>query len=188
MTSRILFVCLGNICRSPSAEGVFRAMAPGVHADSCGTAAWHLGKPPYGPMQAAAKMRGYDLSDLRARLIETGDFTAFDLMIAMDAQNVSDVEALRPAGNHAPVRGFAAFAPEAGMDHVPDPYYTRDFDAALRLIEEAARGLKRHLRAGGRHRAVPWALSERCQFSPRMTRSSSMTSWGNWLIKQQQTP
>lgn len=145
MTSRILFVCLGNICRSPTAEGVFRAMAPDVHTDSCGTAGWHLGKPPYGPMQAAARAKGYDLSDQRARQIDQGDFEAFDMIIGMDAQNVADIEALRPAGNETPVRVFTEFAPGAGMHHVPDPYYTRDFSGTLRLIEEAARGLKQHL-------------------------------------------
>lgn len=120
-------------------------MAPEVQTDSCGTAAWHVGKPPYGPMQAAAGARGYDLSDLRARRIDRHDFEAFDLIIAMDAQNVSDLEALRPAGNATPVRVFTEFAPGVGMDYVPDPYYTRDFAGALQLIEEAAAGLKRHL-------------------------------------------
>ena len=147
MTSRILFVCLGNICRSPTAEGVFRAMAPDVETDSCGTAAWHVGKPPYTPMQGAALARGYDLSDLRARQIAKSDFEAFDLIIAMDDQNVADIEALRPAGNETPVRVFTEFAPETGMDHVPDPYYTRDFDGALELIERAATGLKAYLEA-----------------------------------------
>ena len=142
MTSRILFVCLGNICRSPSAEGVFRAMAPEVETDSCGTAGWHIGKPPYGPMQQAALIRGYDLSDLRARQLIPQDFQQFDLILVMDAQNLADVEAIRPRGSATPVRLFTDFAPDAGMDHVPDPYYTRDFDGALDLIEQAAKGLK----------------------------------------------
>lgn len=145
MTSRVLFVCLGNICRSPTAEAVFRTIAPHVQCDSCGTAAWHVGKPPYGPMQVAAGARGYDLSQLRARRIEPHDFQAFDLIVAMDAQNVADLEAVRPAGNATPVRVFTEFAPQSDMDHVPDPYYTRDFGAALQLIEEAAQGLKAHL-------------------------------------------
>ena len=145
MTSRILFVCLGNICRSPTAEGVFRTLAPEVETDSCGTASWHVGKPPYEPMQAAAKARGYDLSDLRARQFDPGDFHRFDLIIAMDAQNLSDIEAQRPSGSATPVRLFTDYAPESGMDHVPDPYYTRDFDGTLDLIERAARGLKAQL-------------------------------------------
>lgn len=142
MTSRILFVCLGNICRSPAAEGVFRSLAPEVQTDSSGTSGWHLGEPPYGPMQKAAQSRGYDLSDLRARRFEPADFARFDLIIAMDAQNLRDIEAQRPSGNETPVRLFTDYAPEAGMDHVPDPYYTRDFDGTLDLIEQAAQGLK----------------------------------------------
>ena len=145
MTSRVLFVCLGNICRSPTAEGVFRAMMPEAQTDSCGTAAWHVGKPPYGPMQAAAGNAGYDISDLRARQIARADFDGFDLILAMDAQNVLDLEAMRPAGNATPIRVFTEFAPGSGMHHVPDPYFTRDFGAALRLIEEASRGLRAHL-------------------------------------------
>lgn len=145
MTSRILFVCLGNICRSPAAEGVFRALDTGAEIDSAGTAGWHVGKPPYGPMQGAASARGYDLSGLRARQFERGDFTRFDLIIGMDDANVADIEALRPAGNATPVCLFTDFAPECDMDHVPDPYYTRDFDGALDLIEAASRGLAKGL-------------------------------------------
>ncbi|WP_050929329.1 low molecular weight protein-tyrosine-phosphatase [Aestuariivita boseongensis] len=149
MTSRILFVCLGNICRSPTAEGVFRHLMPTATTDSAGTAGWHVGKPPYGPMQEAARTRGYDLSDLRARQITGQDFSRFDLIIVMDDTNRADVEALRPAGNDTPVRLFTDFAPDTGMDHVPDPYYTRDFDGALDLIEAAAQGLKSHLATAG---------------------------------------
>ena len=138
---KVLFVCLGNICRSPSAEGVFREMSS-VETDSAGTAGWHVGKPPYGPMQEAAKRRGYDFSDLRARQFTGADFERFDLIIGMDASNLSDIERLRPSGNETPVRCFTDYAPESGMNEVPDPYYTRDFDAALELIEDCARGLK----------------------------------------------
>lgn len=145
MTSRILFVCLGNICRSPTAEGVFRALNPEAETDSAGTASWHVGKAPYGPMQEAALARGYDLSDLRARQITRADFDRFDLIIVMDDSNRADVERLRPSGSSTPVRLFTDFAPGSGMDHVPDPYYTRDFDGALDLIEKAARGLQAHL-------------------------------------------
>ncbi len=141
MTSAILFVCLGNICRSPAAEGVFRALAPSVQTDSAGTGGWHVGEPPYGPMRDAAYARGYDLSDLRARQFRADDFTRFDLIIAMDAQNLCDIEVLRPNGITTPVRLFTDYALDAGMDHVPDPYYTRDFDGTLDLIEIAARGL-----------------------------------------------
>lgn len=145
---RVLFVCLGNICRSPSAEGVFRAISADVDTDSAGTAGWHVGKPPYGPMQAAALARGVDLSDLRARQFVADDFERFDLIIGMDAENIANIEALRPSGNHTDVRLFTDYAPESGMSEVPDPYYTRDFDGALDLIEDCARGLKATIEAG----------------------------------------
>lgn len=148
MPQRVLFVCLGNICRSPAAEGVFRAISPQTVTDSAGTAGWHVGKPPYGPMQSAALGRGLDLSDLRARQFEAEDFEAFDLIIAMDDSNVEDIEALRPTHNQTPVKGLTDYAPSSGMDHVPDPYYTRDFEGCLDLIEEAAAGLQRALSEG----------------------------------------
>ncbi|QAX29034.1 low molecular weight protein-tyrosine-phosphatase [Leisingera sp. NJS204] len=142
MPTCILFVCLGNICRSPAAEGVFRALCPDVETDSAGTASYHAGEPPYGPMQVAAQARGLDISDLRARQFRRGDFEDFDLIIAMDASNLENIEALRPVGNETPVRLFTDYAPETGAGHVPDPYYTRDFDGCLDLIEAAAKGLK----------------------------------------------
>ena len=119
---------------------------PGTDGDSyISYARWHVGKPPYGPMQEAAQRRGFDLSDLRARQFETGDFHRFDLIIGMDDSNIADIEALRPTGSDTPVRLLTDFAPESGIDHVPDPYYTRDFDGALDLIEAAAQGLVRSL-------------------------------------------
>lgn len=142
MPQRVLFVCLGNICRSPAAEGVFRTLCPQVMTDSAGTSDWHVGAPPYGPMQSAAKQRGFDFSNLRARQFSVNDFSAFDLIIAMDQSNLEDIEDLRPSGNETPVNLFTDYAHDAGMDHVPDPYYTRDFDGCLDLIEAAATGLK----------------------------------------------
>ncbi|WP_394179298.1 low molecular weight protein-tyrosine-phosphatase [Yoonia maritima] len=136
---RILFVCLGNICRSPAAEGVVRAMAPHLTLDSAGTGGWHVGDPPYGAMQEAAGQRGYDLSPLRARQFTAEDFDAFDLIVAMDRQNRADIERLRPRGNDTPVRLMAA-------QDVPDPYYTRDFDGCLDIIEDAARIMLREHR------------------------------------------
>lgn len=149
MTTRILFVCLGNICRSPAAEGIARALLPGLEIDSAGTSDWHVGEPPYGAMQAAARARGIDLGRLRARQFQTGDFHRFDLILAMDSNNLDEIEALRPTGSETPVRLFTDYAPETGADHVPDPYYTRDFDAALDLIEAAAKGLKTALDPAG---------------------------------------
>lgn len=135
----IVFVCLGNICRSPAAEGVMRAKAPDLRLDSAGTASYHLGKPPYGPMQTAAQARGYDLSSLRARKFSASDFNTFDLIVAMDDQNLADIERQRPAGNDTPVILFS-------QNGVPDPYYTRNFEGCLDLIETSADRLLATLR------------------------------------------
>lgn len=145
MAHSILFVCLGNICRSPSAEGVLRSLAQdrGVPLviDSAGTGDWHVGEPPYGPMQQAARARGYDLSPLRARQVAPEDFHRFDLVIAMDDANLQDLSRIRPADARADLRLFTEYAQGTGASHVPDPYYTRDFDGTLDLVEIAARGL-----------------------------------------------
>lgn len=140
---RILFVCLGNICRSPAAEAVTRALAGAreLTLDSAGTGGWHVGEPPHPPMQRAGRARGYDLSALRARQFNAGDFEGFDLIVAMDPDNVAGIERLRPAGNAVPVILFTDCAPETGAHAVPDPYYTGDYDGALDLIEACARGL-----------------------------------------------
>ncbi|WP_347310591.1 low molecular weight protein-tyrosine-phosphatase [Defluviimonas sp. SAOS-178_SWC] len=149
---RILFVCLGNICRSPAAEAVFavRARAAGlaVGVDSAGTSDWEAGKPPYPPMIAAAAARGYDLSPLRARQARPADFAAFDLILAMDRANLSALQAIRPAGNATPLRLFLDGVAGIAAREVPDPYYTRDFDAALDLIEAGADALVARLAAG----------------------------------------
>lgn len=143
--SRILFVCLGNICRSPAAEGVFRDLCPQLETDSAGTAGYHVGEQPYPAMQAALARRGVDVSDLRARQFSGADFDSFDLIIAMDAENLKNIEALRPKGNTVAVHLMTDYAGETETDHVPDPYYTRDFDGCLDLIEQAAMGLKQRL-------------------------------------------
>lgn len=121
-------------------------LAPWARTDSAGISGWHVGEPPYGPMQAAARARGLDLSDLRARRIWPGDFEHFDLILAMDGATMADTEALRPEGNTTPLRVFTDYAPDRGANHVPDPYYTRDFEGALDLIEACARGLLADLR------------------------------------------
>jgi len=145
----LLFVCLGNICRSPAAEAVFRALADGagikVTVHSAGILDLHVGSPPYGPMITHAAARGFDLSGLRARQFSATDFDTFDLIITMDAQNLADVERLRPPGNVTPVRPFLGYAPQIGIQGVPDPYYTGDFETALDLIEQASDGLLKSL-------------------------------------------
>ena len=92
-------------------------------------------------MLSTAKTRGYDLSDLRARQFIAADFARFDLIVAMDADNVANIERLRPEANQTPVRLFTDYAADAGETGVPDPYYTRDFEGALDLIEACAKGL-----------------------------------------------
>ncbi|WP_370323140.1 low molecular weight protein-tyrosine-phosphatase [Pseudorhodobacter sp. E13] len=137
---RVLMVCLGNICRSPAAEVVLRDMAAAagvvLEVDSCGTSGWHARQAPYGPMIKAAAARGYELRTLRARKLLPSDFTRFDLIVALDASVLRDVEALRPAGNSTPAQLLPI--PDG---NVPDPYYTRNFDQALGLIETGCRDL-----------------------------------------------
>ncbi len=148
---RILFVCLGNICRSPTAEAVTRAMAAerglDLVLDSAGTGDWHLGHPPHPPMIAAAGRRGYDLRPLRARQIAPGDFAAFDLILGMDRANLDGIERLRPAGSETSVAGFLCPFDPRGTADVPDPYLTGDFEGALDLIETGAGRLLDQLRA-----------------------------------------
>lgn len=117
----------------------------GLILDSAGTGNWHVGDPPCPPMIAAAARRGHDISGLRARQMSAADFDRFDLIIGMDAQNIADMERLRPAGNATPVRRFTDYAPDTGADHIPDAYYTRDYDGAFDLIEACAAGLVRAL-------------------------------------------
>ena len=144
MTTRILFVCLGNICRSPSAEAICRARIDGIETDSAGTSGWHVGEPPYVPMIAAAAARGIEMGDLRARQFQAADFDRFDLIIGMDESNLRNIEALRPAGNQTPVRLMTEYV-GSGETEVPDPYYTRDFGGCLDLLERCATGLARDL-------------------------------------------
>ena len=157
---KILFVCLGNICRSPTAEGVFRAVAArdapdlGVEVDSAGTAGYHIGEPPDARTRQAASRRGYDLSLLRARIVEPRDFEEFDLILAMDRENLAALQHRAPVHARDRVRLFLEFAPEATVSEVPDPYYggTNGFEEVLDLVEQASQGLLRHLRE--RSRAV----------------------------------
>jgi len=150
---KILLVCLGNICRSPTAEGVLRALAQreapqlALHADSAGTAGYHIGAPPDPRTLAAARRRGYDLSDLRARQVQSADFSDFDLLLAMDEDNLASLRAQAPPGTDQRLKMFLEYAPELGRLDVPDPYYgtAPDFDLVVDLVERGARGLLRAL-------------------------------------------
>ena len=145
MSTSILFVCLGNICRSPTAEAVTRQLAAragcDLRLDSAGTGDWHVGEAPCPGMVRAAAAHGYDLTGLRARQIAAADFARFDLIVAMDRENLADIADLAPKGARAAVRLFTAFAPETGVSDVPDAYFTHDYDGALALIETCAAGL-----------------------------------------------
>jgi protein-tyrosine phosphatase len=151
---KILFVCLGNICRSPTAEGVFRAVvardAPEltIEVDSAGTAGYHIGEPPDPRTRQAASRRGYDLSPLRARIVEPGDFESFDLILAMDRENLTALHHRAPPHTRERVRLFLEFAPSATVTEVPDPYYggPNGFEEVLDLVEQASQGLLQHLR------------------------------------------
>ena len=151
---KILFVCLGNICRSPSAEAVMRAIAQSeardlvIEVDSAGTAGYHIGDPPDVRAQEAARRRGYDMSPLRARIVEPDDFERFDLILAMDRENLSVLRQRAPEPLGERVRLFLEFAPDTGVLEVPDPYYggAKGFEEVLDLVEAASRGLLDHLR------------------------------------------
>jgi protein-tyrosine phosphatase len=155
---KILFVCLGNICRSPTAEVVFRDVAtreaPDLEfqVDSAGTGGYHVGQAPDPRTRAAALRRGYDLSLLRARVVEPPDFERFDLILAMDRENLLDLKRRAPRSAHERVRLFLEFAPELGTTDVPDPYYggSNGFEEVLDLVEAASRGLIRHVRENTR--------------------------------------
>lgn len=153
-TRRVLFVCLGNICRSPTAEAVFRDLvrreAAGlvIEVDSAGTHAYHRGDAPDARAIEAARRRGIDMCELRARSIEPSDFERFDLLLAMDEQNYRRLQQLAPPACRERIRLFLEFAPQLGRQDVPDPYYggATGFEDVLDLIEEASRGLLAALR------------------------------------------
>ncbi|MBI3452334.1 MAG: low molecular weight phosphotyrosine protein phosphatase [Rhodospirillales bacterium] len=149
-----MFVCTGNICRSPTAEGVFRAhveragLAPRILADSCGTHDYHVGEPPDPRSQQHALRRGYDLSELRARRIRDGDFAAFDLLLALDRDHQKILSRMAPPAARGKVRLLLDYAPALGRAEVPDPYYggPNGFEHVLDLIEAASAGLLAALR------------------------------------------
>lgn len=152
----VLLVCMGNICRSPTAEGVLRekldaaGLKDQVRLDSAGTHDYHVGKAPDRRAQAAAQNRGYDLSSLRARQVSARDFSEFDLILAMDQDNYQSLMQACPDSHRHKVRLFLSFSSQYANQEVPDPYYggSQGFDQVLDMVEDAAEGLIASLRNG----------------------------------------
>lgn len=154
-TTSLLFVCMGNICRSPTAEGVFRHMATdagiveSLTVDSAGTHAYHVGEPPDRRSREAAARRGYALDTIRARRVTAADFERFDLILAMDRLNLETLRAASDATQHAKLRLFLDYgsSPES---EVPDPYYggATGFERVLDLVEDASESLLAEIRRG----------------------------------------
>lgn len=150
----VLFVCMGNICRSPTAAGVFRAaahqagLAGRIRVDSAGLGDWHAGSPPDRRAIQAARRRGYDLTALRARQVAVEDFTRFGWILAMDESNLRGLTAMRPPDYGGHLGLLLDFAPELGVREVPDPYYggPAGFDRVLDLIEASTARLLERLR------------------------------------------
>jgi protein-tyrosine phosphatase len=153
MKTRVLFVCMGNICRSPTAEAVFRdyveraGLSNEIQIDSAGTHDYHIGETPDSRTQRAARQRGYDLSQLRGRQVEAADFSRFDYLLAMDEGNLAILQRLRPLETSSHLGLFLDFARHHREREVPDPYYggTEGFERVLDMVEDAAEGFLQHL-------------------------------------------
>ena len=151
---KVLFVCLGNICRSPTAEGVFRALVEKkglgdrIEIDSAGTSGWHQGEAPDPRSQEEALEHGVDLSDQRSRVVVSRDFTHFDYICAMDSSNLRELKRSCPIGYGGRLYRFTDFAPDLDIQDVPDPYYGGDdgFLKVYQIIEASAVGLLTHIR------------------------------------------
>lgn len=151
---KVLFVCLGNICRSPTAEGVFRKLVQEeklehlFEIDSAGTHAYHIGEPPDERAQAACQCRGIDITRQRGRQAIADDIEKFDYVLPMDRENYRDLLDICPPGHESRIRLFMEFAANRPEEEVPDPYFggTSGFDRVLDMIEDAARGLLEDIR------------------------------------------
>ena len=158
--TRVLFVCLGNICRSPTAHGVFRdlvrrsGLEQRVQVDSCGTSAWHNGEGADGNMVQAAREQGIDLSDLVSRKLQRSDFDNFDVIVAMDGRNEQDILAQQPSSCEAEVLRFMDFVPGASSRDVPDPYYggMDGFREVVDLVVSGCGPLLEHVLAAAEER------------------------------------
>jgi protein-tyrosine phosphatase len=146
---KVLFVCMGNICRSPTAQGVFRNLVEReglshlIDTDSAGTIDYHSGKAPDRRARETAVKRGLDISDLRARQAVSEDFLEFDYVLAMDRDNYTDLQVICPVGHEEKLHLFLDFAPQLEQSEVPDPYYggPAGFERVFDMVESAAAGL-----------------------------------------------
>jgi len=153
MKISVLFVCMGNICRSPTAEAVFRqyvqhaGLSATIRIDSAGTHDYHVGDTPDARTRRAAQQRGYDMSGLRGRQVEPDDFHRFDYVLAMDRANLAILQKIAPAASKAP-QLFLDYAKRHKEREVPDPYYggADGFERVLDMVEDAAQGLLQHIR------------------------------------------
>ena len=151
---KVLFVCMGNICRSPTAEAVFRhyvenaGLAENILIDSAGTHDYHIGDPPDLRTQRAAQQRGYDMSQLRGRQADEGDFRRFDYVLAMDRSNLAILQSLAPPDSDIQAQLFLEYARHHAEREVPDPYYggSDGFERVLDMVEDAAQGLLQEIR------------------------------------------
>ena len=151
----VLFVCMGNICRSPTAEGVFRhlvreaGLEDKIRTDSAGTHAYHVGEQPDHRAQATALNRGIDLSDLRARKVTPVDFEKFEYVLAMDSDNHYLLEQICPSDYEERLKMFLQFAPQVPETDVPDPYYggTKGFEKVFDMVEQASQGLLQDIKS-----------------------------------------
>ncbi len=154
MTKNVLFVCLGNICRSPTAEGILTTLverdglSDQIGVDSAGTGDWQIGKPPHPKAVSFAAAHGYDLSELRARQITCEDFEQFDYILAMDRQNLSDLSQIKPESYQGHLGLLLEFDKSIPVDEVPDPFGMEDtaFRNAFTLIERSVRNLFEDIR------------------------------------------
>ena len=154
MEIRVLFVCMGNICRSPTAEAVFRhyvenaGLSEHIFIDSAGTHDYHIGDPPDSRALRAAQQRGYDMSKLRGRQVGEADFSRFDYVLAMDKANLAILKRIAPPGSDKKAKLFLEYARNHAEREVPDPYYggSDGFERVLDMVEDAAEGLLQEIR------------------------------------------
>ena len=151
---KVLFVCMGNICRSPTAHGLFQTLVDKhqlgavIQVDSAGTHSYHIGSPPDSRSQATARQRGVDLSGLRARRFVSADFNEYDYLLGMDRANIADMRAIKPDTATANLQLMLEYSGKFNQVEVPDPYFGDDgFDLVFDMIDDASQGLLQHIRS-----------------------------------------